>query len=322
MSHILLVTEDKSLTSQAELLVYELEKNGFVVTFSPSSHPLRLLNRKFDTVHLLAHTLPLKTKQYAFALAAQALGVSVVLSLLSKTGFSKYSKMQIRSVDALTTFSLSQYNLLKLFSKNKMIFSGILPTTKSVTSAAVDDQSIMVFPIIKSLSELPTKINFTTSSFIVDASWANAENKKAIKRQWAKWKKDNPQNERALLTTQWSTVAQIANDQGLVLVTSYLALNGPQILQFCAKAIAHRAVWVPNRDQASAFSNVWNKLDSRLVLGDDFTFIDHFFHGLSPFEFNCNDVNEVKTNELARFYSRVQNEKSTIANRLSDTIST
>ena len=322
MSHILLVTDDKTLVSQAELLATELEKNGHVVTFSPSSHPLRLLNKNFDTVHLLTQKLPLRPKQYIFALAAQALGTSVVLSIFNKSVFSKISRIQIKSVDALTTFSLSQYNQLKLFNKNKMIFSGVLAPTKSVNSMNVSNNLALVFPIIKSLQELPTKMNFTNSSFVVDASWATTDDKKTIKRQWAQWKKDNPQNENALLTTQWSTVSQIAKDQGLVLVTSHLTLNGPQISHFCSKAIAHSAVWVPNKDQASAFSHVWNKLESRLVLSDDFTFIDNFYHGLSPFKFSSNDINEVKINELARFYSRVQNEKSTFANRLSDTINT
>ena len=322
MSKILLVTEDKFLVPQAELMVAELEKNGHVVTFSPSSHPLRLLKKKFDTVHLLTQTLPLKSKQYLFALSAQALGTSVVLSLFNRSVFSKLSRVQIKSVDALTTFNLSQYNQLKLFNKNKMIFTGILPAVKLVPSATPDKNSIVVFPIFKSLAELPSKMNFTTTAFIVDASWATMEDKKSIKRHWAQWKKDNPQNDKAVLTTQWSTIDQIAKDQGLVIITSHLSLSATQILQFCIKAISHRAVWIPNKDQASAYSFVWNKLESRLVLSDEFTFIDHFFHGLSPFEFTSYEINEVKANELTRFYSRVQNEKSTYANRLSDTINT
>jgi hypothetical protein len=322
MSNVLLVTEDESLVSQAELLAIELEKNGHKVTFSPASHPLRLINGNFQTVHLLAKTVPLKSKQYLFALAAQALSISVVLSLFDKTVFSKFSHLQIKSIDALTAFSLGQYNQLKLFNKNKMIFPGIVPSTKIISPKVARSQPIVVFPIMNSLNELPKKINFTSSSFIVDASWAATETKKNIKRQWAQWKKGNPQNERAVLTTQWSTVAQIAKDQGLVLVTSHLALNSARLMQFCVKATSHRAIWISNKDQASAFSQVWNKLEGRLVPEDDFTFIDDFFNGLSPFEATSNDINEVKTNELARFYSRVQNEKSTLASRLSGTINT
>lgn len=307
---------------QAELLASELEKNGHLITYSPTSHPLRLLSKNFDTIHLLAHTLPLKPKQYIFALGAQALGLSVILSLYDYTRFNRVARWQLQSIDGLTTFCLSQYNLLKFFNKNKIIFPGLLAEQKTKSKTTESSEHLVVFPVLNSISELPEKINLIRTPFVVDASRVPNARKKKIKREWALWKKQHPQNESALLSTQWETIQELANDLSLVIVTSHLQLNALQTMDFYGKCVYQKAVWIPNKDQASAFSQVWNQLHSRMIVGSDFTFIDQFFHGLSPFTFTSAMLNEVKTNELTRLYSRVQNEKSSFANRLSDNIHT
>ncbi len=322
MSNVLLVTQDQDLVDQAELLTTELEKNGHIVTYSLTSHPLRLLRKNFDTIHLLTHSLPLKPKQYIFALAAQALGLSVILSLYDHSRFNRVARWQLQAIDGLTTFCLSQYNQLKFFNKNKIIFPGIIAEQKKSPAVLEKPEHLVVFPIMNSISELPDKINLIQTQFIVDASQVPTGLKKTIKREWTTWKKNHPQNESALLSTQWETIQQLTKDQSLVIVTSHLKLNALQTMDFYIKCAQQKAVWVPNKDQASAFSQLWNQLHSRLVIGSEFTFIDQFFHGLSPFSFTIAAMNEVKTNELTRLYSRVQNEKSSFANRLSDNIHT
>lgn len=320
MSSVLLVTEDRELISQAELQASELEKNGHSVFYSPASHPLRLLNNKFETVHILARSLPLSPKQYIFAVAAQALGLSVIVSLFDHSDFNRIARLQLHAIDALTSFCLSQYNQLKFFNKNKMIFSGFLEERKIRFSSAKKNNSIVVFPVMKSILELPEKINMTRTAFVVDASAVPGSQTKAVKREWTAWKKRNPQNENALLVTQWDTIRQLLQDQSLVMVTSHLNLNAKLTLDFYDKCVQFKAVWIPNKNQASAFSHIWNQLENRLIVDGDFTFIDDFYQGLSPFSFTAALMNEVKTNELTRLYSRVQNEKSSFANRLSDKI--
>ena len=320
MSHVLLVTEDRLLIASAELQASELEKNGHFVTYSPTSHPLRLLNKNFDTIHLLARSLPLKPKQYIFALAAQALGLSVILSLYEHSPFNRVARLQLRSIDGLTAFCLSQYNLLKFFNKNKMIFAGLAEEHKSLPVTKKTQERLVVFPILNTMTEMPEKMNMTRTPFIVDASLVPASQRKIIKREWTTWKKQHPQNENALFVTQWETIQQLARDQSLVMVTSHLNLDAVQTLAFYNRCIQQKAVWIPNQDQASAFSHLWNQLESRLVIDSDYTFIDGFYQGLSEFNFTAATMNEVKTNELTRLYSRVQNEKSSFANRLSDNI--
>lgn len=320
MSHILLVTEDLDLIAQAELQTSELEKNGHFVTYSPTSHPLRLLSKNFDTIHILARSLPLKPKQSIFALAAQALGISVILSIYDHTSFNRLAKLQLGMIDGLTTYSLSQYNQLKFFNKNKMIFAGFAEERKLFSSPKKNAKAVVVFPILNSISELPKKINMTQTSFVVDASFCSSTEIKTIKREWTIWKKNQPQNDNAILVTKWETIQKLAGDQSLVMVTSHLNLNAMQTLDFYNKCIQFNAIWIANKDQASAYSQLWNQLESRLIVDESFTFIDDFYQGLSPFDFTAAELNEMKTNELTRLYSRVQNEKSSFANRLSDNI--
>ncbi len=240
---------------QAELLTIELEKNGHIVTYSPASHPLRLLRKNFDTIHLLTHRLPLKPKQYIFALAAQALGLSVILSLYDHTRFNRVACWQLQAIDGLTTFCLSQYNQLKFFNKNKIIFPGLLTEQKKSSAILEKPEHLVVFPILNSISELPDKINLIQTQFVVDASRVSSELKKTIKREWTTWKKNHPQNESALLSTQWDTIQQLTKDQSLVIVTSHLKLNALQTMDFTLKARNKRPFGFPTKIRHRHFHN-------------------------------------------------------------------
>lgn len=323
-----------NINDQIQFLAHELEKIGLDIELIDTVHPVRLILNKYDLIHFIHDelNLALNLKTIFAAWSAKSFGIATLLTTYSRLKPNALQKIELGLFDAISLPCISELKKIRFFNGQKIILPYFpQPDGKFKIHSTSSEKKQFVFPVLDRFEDL-LKINFNTLSFIkedhdfyVDAhELRSQQNSSQIRKNWQKFILKNKQFKNFNLFTEKTTLLDVIKQHPSYTFINHLDLNSLQVGFWMDTAMKYNNLMILNEDQGTGFSDLWKTekncfvFSHRISTATQYQFLNHFInespHSKStarlPFDFRKSL--DLKLNELARLYTKILTQKTSL----------
>ena len=318
MNQVLLYCRRKSVHPIADqtvtLLAEQLELSGHHVDITHSLNIPRLILNSYQTVHLILESLPLTANEALHFGICKALGKATVISVLNSDRNIKKAFLNFVQPDA---FSVSQTDHLKWYrniTANKFVLPAFPKAQNNYRNSQFKFDSLLV-PLSSKIEEA-LSIKFEGTVYFDGRRLLQNQNSLSLRKRWSELQASGKLSSDAHLIMSENKLAELLDEQQIAVVLAGNHLSNTEFTEWLNLILNRGNLILLNEYQATGFPGFWTSGYNCIVLPTktwavNLAHID-FQQKLSSTCCKPNELFEPVANELARLYSKLTQQKTSL----------